>query len=185
MYPEQRNAREERVSQESKALSKVPKISELFSPKSSSGNETGSSVNVISDFQPQQNSEGASGESTAAISTATMSTTMTDSVPQPHNISTKSLPSDDPASFSTDASEYSCDLWFWPASVSDRMREYWAAKGSSQCRNSDVDFSTTSTRFEGENYNWQCQIGSRDIKIGNTLLNQFHVTRKVQCTEKP
>jgi hypothetical protein len=113
----------------------VPKISELFSPKSSGVNETGSSVDVVSDFQPQQNNEGASGEST--ISTAAMSTTMTDSVPQPHNISTESLPSDDPASFSTDASEYSCDLGFWPASVLDRMREHWAAKGSSQCRNLD------------------------------------------------
>ena len=150
-----RKAREERVSRESKALSKVPKISELFSPKSSGGNEIGSSVDVVSDFQPQQNDEGASGEST--ISTAAMSTTMTDSVPQPHNISTESLPSDDSASFSTDASEYSCDLGFWPASVSDRMREYWAAKGSSQCRNSDADFCATSTRFEGESYNRQCQ----------------------------
>jgi hypothetical protein len=37
------------------------------------------------------------------------------------------------------------------------MREYWIAKGSSECQNLDADFSATSTRFEGEKYNQQCQ----------------------------
>ena len=37
------------------------------------------------------------------------------------------------------------------------MREYWIAKGSSECQNLDADFSATSTRFEGEKYNRQCQ----------------------------
>ena len=32
------------------------------------------------------------------------------------------------------------------------MREYWAAKGSGQCNNSDADFSASSTRFKGEKY---------------------------------
>lgn len=143
-----RKAREERVARESKALSKVPKISELF-PKSSGGNATGSSEDRVTDFQPPQQDEDASGESTTPIST-----TVTDSVPEEPGMFAESLTSDDPSSC-TDA--YSSDLGLWPASVSDSMREYWATKGSSQCRNSNADFSASSTRYEGENYSRQCQ----------------------------
>ncbi|CAB4013453.1 zinc finger MYM-type 1-like [Paramuricea clavata] len=52
---------------------------------------------------------------------------------------------------------YLPDLGLWPTLVSKNMREYWIAKGSSECQNLDADFSATSTRFEGEKYNRQCQ----------------------------
>ncbi|CAB4044185.1 Hypothetical predicted protein, partial [Paramuricea clavata] len=52
---------------------------------------------------------------------------------------------------------YLSDLGLWPTLVSKNMREYWIAKGSSECQNLDADFSATSTRFEGEKYNRQCQ----------------------------
>lgn len=52
---------------------------------------------------------------------------------------------------------YLPDLGLWPTLVSENMRKYWIAKGSSECQNLDADFSATSTRFEGEKYNRQCQ----------------------------
>ena len=99
-------------------------------------------------MQPQQLDEGASsGESST---TATIPATEADSTPE---LTTTSPTSDDPSS----STSYSCDLGLWPADVSDSMREYWAAKGSGDCNNLDADFSASSTRFEGEKYNGQCQ----------------------------
>ena len=142
-------AKEERDARERQALAKVPKISTLFFAKSGAGtgNETGdtdSNVDVLAVVQPQQGSEGASPESGESSTTAT-------SIPTTKADSTHESPE------LTATSPYSCDLGLWPADVSDRMREYWAVKGSGDCNNSDADFSATSTRFEGEKYNRQCQ----------------------------
>ena len=48
---------------------------------------------------------------------------------------TATSPTSDGPSSST---SYSCDLGLWPADVLDSMREYWAAKGSGDCNNSDA-----------------------------------------------
>ena len=90
-------------------------------------------------------------ESNAAI--PTIPSTETYSAPIPPELTATFLTSDDPSS----SNSYSFDLGLWPVNVSDSMREYWAAKGSGQCNNSDADFSASSTRFEGEKYNRQCQ----------------------------
>ena len=80
-------------------------------------------------MQPQQLDEGASsGESST---TATIPATEADSTPE---LTTTSPTSDDPSS----STSYSCDLGLWPADVLDSMREYWAAKGSGDCNNSDA-----------------------------------------------
>ena len=82
-------------------------------------------------------------------------TIVTDSVPEQSDETltmTSDLSGGDP---STDA--YSCDLGMWPPNVLDSMRECWVAKGSSECRNLDADFSTSSNKFEGDTYKCQCQ----------------------------
>ena len=73
--------------------------------------------------------------------------------PEQFELSDQFFKSDSP---STSTGAYSCDLGMWPACISDRMREFWAAKGSSECRNMDADFSESSYQFEGENYKRQC-----------------------------
>ena len=68
------------------------------------------------------------------------------------------MTADDRLSSSTDNSDgFACDLGMWPVEISDSMREYWAVEGSGDCVNSNADFSKTSTRFEGDSYNRQCQ----------------------------
>ena len=55
------------------------------------------------------------------------------------------------------ADAYSCDLGMWLPNVSDSMREFWVAIGSSECRNLDADFSASSRKFDGDTYKRQCQ----------------------------
>ncbi|CAB4019206.1 zinc finger MYM-type 1-like [Paramuricea clavata] len=142
-----RKAKLERVVQESKVLSKVPKISTLFFPKTSGGNigdnATGCSAQALRN--PVES---------AVNNTATIATIVTDSVPEQSD-ETLTITSDLSGDPSTDA--YSCDLGMWPPYVSDSMRKYWVAKGSSECRNLDADFSPSSSKFEGDNYKRQCQ----------------------------
>ena len=38
---------------------------------------------------------------------------------------------------------HSCDLGLWPDNILNSRRKYWATKGSSNCSNSDADFSAT------------------------------------------
>ncbi|XP_046862046.1 zinc finger MYM-type protein 1-like [Xenia sp. Carnegie-2017] len=142
-----RKAKDERILRESKVLSKMPKISELFPPKADEG----------------------SSELTAADEAMT---TMAEAVEEPDTSDTsKELTSGD-TSISTDNSDgYSCDLGLWPTDISDNMREHWAGQGSSQCRNSDADFSATSTRYEGDAYNRRCQ---------KTLFTYTHELTKQQ-----
>ncbi|XP_046864353.1 uncharacterized protein LOC124458367 [Xenia sp. Carnegie-2017] len=132
-----RKAKDERILRESKVLSKMPKISELFPPKADEA-----------------------------------MTTMAEAVEEPDTGDTsKELTSGD-TSISTDNNDgYSCDLGLWPTDISDNMREHWAGQGSSQCRNSDADFSATSTRYEGDAYNRRCQ---------KTLFTYTHELTKQQ-----
>ena len=136
----ERKAKEERVTRESKVLSKVPKISTVFFPKTSSGNiggnATGSSTQSLTESQSVRNPV-----ETAISNTATIATVVTGSVPEQSD-ETLTMTSDLCGDPSADA--YSCDLGMWPPNVSDSMREYWVAKGSSECRNLDADFSASS-----------------------------------------
>ncbi|XP_028404819.1 zinc finger MYM-type protein 5-like [Dendronephthya gigantea] len=145
-----RKAKDERIAWERKVLSKVPKISELFSPTTNStgGNAPYSSVDAHLDAL--QYDESASCEPT------TNPEAIADAVEKPVKPA-KSLASGDPSSSTDSTDGYSCDLGMWPADISDSMREHWAVKGSDQCKNSDANFSATSTRFEGHVYNRRCQ----------------------------
>ena len=146
-------AKEERVARESNVLSKVPKISTLFSPKTSGGNiggnATGSSAQSLTESQSVRNPV-----ESAISNTATIATVVTGSVPEQSD-ETLTMTSDLCGDPSADA--YSCDLGMWPPNVSDSMREYWVAKGSSECRNLDADFSASSRKFDGDTYKRQCQ----------------------------
>ena len=82
-------------------------------------------------------------------------------------------PHSDDSSSSTDA--YSRDLGMWPVNTSDSMREYWAAKGSSECRNTDADFSASSCTFEGKNYKRQCQKASSRTRMSSQTKNIFNI----------
>ena len=116
------------------------------------------SVDTHLDLQPLQ-LEQCDGDAFHELTTVAMtasSTTMADEPEKPDK-STSPLTSGDPSSSTIDSDGYSCDLGMWPADISDSMREHWAVKGINQCRNSDEDFSVTSTRFEGDIYNCQCQ----------------------------
>ena len=116
-----RKAKEERVVRESKVLSKVPKISTLFFPKTSGvnigDNATGCSAQALTDSQSVRNPV-----ESAINNTATIATIVTDSVPEQSD-ETLTMTSDLSGDPSTDA--YSCDLGMWPPCVSDSMREYW------------------------------------------------------------
>ena len=148
-----RKAKEERVPQECKVLSKVPKISSLFSPKTSGGNiggnATGSSAQSFTESQSVRNPV-----ESAISNTATIATVVTGSVPEQSDetLTMTSGLCDDPS-----ADAYSCDLGMWPPNVSDSMRGYWVTKGSSECRNLDADFSASSRKFDGDTYKRQCQ----------------------------
>ena len=146
-------AKEERVAWERKVLSKVPKISTLFSPKTSDGkiggNATGSSAQSLTESQSVRNPV-----ELAISNTAPIATVVTGSVPEQSD-ETLTMTSDLCGDPSADA--YSCDLGMWPPNVSDSMREYWVAKGSSKCRNLDTDFSASFRKFDGDTYKHQCQ----------------------------
>ena len=101
-----RKAKEERVAQESKVLSKVPKISTLFSPKTSGGNiggnATGSSVQALTD------SQSVCDPVESAINNAgTIATIVTDSVPEQ---SDEMLTVTSDLSGNPSSNAYSCDL---------------------------------------------------------------------------
>ena len=164
-----RKAKEERVVRESKVLSKVPKISTLFFPRTSGGNigdnATGCGAQALTDSQSVRNPV-----ESAINNTATIATIVTDSVPQQSD-ETLTMTSDLSGDPSTDA--YSCDLGMWPPYVSDSMREYWVAKGSSECRNLDADFSASSSKFERDNYKRQCQK-SLSVTYTHELTKQQH-----------
>ncbi|CAB3990491.1 Hypothetical predicted protein [Paramuricea clavata] len=80
-------------------------------------------------------------------STSASSTTVSETIPA----------TETPASSNDPSDPHSCDLGLWPDNISNSMREYWATKGSSDCSNSDADFSATSTLLEGDKYKRQCQ----------------------------
>ena len=160
-----RKAKEERLARESKVLSKVPKISEMFSPTATSrvedsGGDALCKSTDAQDLQPLQYEESASSQLTTSTEASTFSTSTT-TIPEKPDRSTELVTADDdpsgPSSLNNDSDEFACDLGMWPAEISDRMTEYWAVKGSSGCVNSNADFSKTSTRFEGDSYNRQCQ----------------------------
>ena len=112
---------------------------------------TGNIVDAVPDVQHQQRDEGvSSGESGMA---ATMEATEAGSALKLPDLMGTSMTLDDPSN----SNSYSSDLGLWPVNVSDSMREYWAAKGSEKCKHSDADFSASSTRFEGDKSNRQCQ----------------------------
>jgi hypothetical protein len=126
--------------QERNLLSKVPKISTLFASSSSAstvsdetGDLGGRSSDVPPDMTSQHGDEGASELSTTNVPTAITA-------------AERPVTSNDPFD------PYSCDLGLWPNTISNSMREYWGTKGSSDCRNSDADFSSTSTLPEGDKY---------------------------------
>lgn len=148
-----RKARQEFESRDSKILSKVPKISELFLPKYGDVNVIEPNVEEPTTDSPSQ----AHGQDAPYQFTATDNAAPTNPIPaaapEQFELSDQFLTSDSPST-STDA--YSCALGMWPACISDSMREFWAAKGSSECRNMDADFSESSHQFEGENYKRQC-----------------------------
>ena len=91
------------------------------------------------------------------VSWATATTT-TDNASKSLDWTATSLTSDDPSS----SNSYSYDSRMWTANVLDGMKEYWAAKGSGQCSNSDTDFSESSTRFyspsENAVYCFTCKL---------------------------
>ena len=99
-----RKANEERVARESKVLSKVPKISTLFSPKTSGGNiggnATGSSAQSLTESQSVCNPV-----ESAISNTATIATVVTGSVPEQSD-ETLTMTSD----LCGDPSADSCDL---------------------------------------------------------------------------
>ncbi|CAB4024845.1 Hypothetical predicted protein, partial [Paramuricea clavata] len=103
-------------------------------------NATGCSAQALTDSQSVRNPV-----ESAINNTATIATIVTDSVPEQSD-ETLTMTSDLSCDPSTDA--YSCDLGMWPPYVSDSLREYWVAKGSSECRNLDADFSASSSKFE-------------------------------------
>ena len=160
-----RKARQERESRESKILSNVPKISELFLPKYGD-------VNVIEPNVEEPTTDSPSlahGQDAPYQFTATDNAAPTKLIPatapEQFELSDQFLTSDSPST-STDA--YSCDLGMWPACISDSMREFWAAKGSSECRNMDADFSESS-------YNLRERIIS-----GNAMFTYTHDPMKQQ-----
>ena len=158
-----RKAKEERLSRESKVLSKVPKISEMFSPTATSrvGDSAGDAPcksTDAQDLQLLQFDESVSTELTTSTEVSTRCSTWTTTVPEKPDKSTELVTADNRLSSSNDNSDgFACDLGMWPVEISDSMREYWAVKGSGDCGNSKADFSKTSTRFEGDSYNRQCQ----------------------------
>ena len=88
-------------------------------------------------MQSQHHDEGASASSI----------TVSETIPVTETPVTTNDPSD----------PHSCDLELWPDNISDSMREYWATRGSSDCSNSDANFSVTSTVLQGDKYKRQCQ----------------------------
>ncbi len=97
-----RKAKEERIARESKVLSKVPKISELFSPTATcrDANAPCNSIDTHIDLQPlqlEQCDEDASRELTAVAMTA--SSTTTADQPEKPDKSTDTLTSGDPSKF--------------------------------------------------------------------------------------
>ena len=153
-----RKAKEERLARESKVLSKVPRISEMFSPTATSrvGDSAGDAPCKSTDAQDLQPLQ--SDELTTSTEASTTCSTWTTTVPEKPDKPTELVTADDRLSSSTDNSDgFACDLGMWPVEISDSMREYWAVKGSGDCANSNADFSKTSTRFEGDSYNRQCQ----------------------------
>ena len=110
------------------------------------------------DLQPLQFDESVSTELTTSTEASTTCSTWTTTVPEKPDKSTELMTADNRLSSSTDNSDgFACDLGMWPVEISDSMREYWAVEGSGDCVNSSADFSKTSTRFEGDSYNRQCQ----------------------------
>ena len=154
-----RKAKEERIAREREVLSKVPKISTLFSSQStacspSQTSSTNSSASAeLGLSQPGQLDEGAHASCGESITRGATSEIEEESASHTPNVVNPISESDHPSS----STLYSTDLGLWPANVTDSMREYWAAKGSEDCINLDADFSASSTRIDGEKYNRQCQ----------------------------
>ena len=145
-----RKAKEERAAREKKVLSKMPKISEMFSTKTSNSAvlETVDIVggtHLADNLNPEIFKE--LEQNTHYVDTTAEVAAECKSVCDDDHIDTTNL----------NSPSYLPDLGLWPTLVSENMREYWIAKGSSECQNLDADFSATSTRFEGEEYNRQCQ----------------------------
>ena len=122
-----RKAKEERLARESKVLSKVAKISEMFSPTATSrvGDSGGDALcksTDAQDLQPLQYEESASSQLTTSTEASTFSTSTT-TIPEKPDRSTELVTADDdPSSLNDDSDEFACDLGMWPAEISDRIR---------------------------------------------------------------
>lgn len=151
-------------------MSKVPKISTLFSLKTSGGNiggnTTGPSAQSLTESQSVRNLV-----ESAISNTATIAAVVTGSVLEQSD-ETLTMTSDLCGDPSADA--YSCDLGMWPPNVRDSMREYCVAKGSSECRNLDADLSASSSKFDGDTYKRQCQ---KNLFTYTHELTKHSVTR--------
>jgi hypothetical protein len=122
-----RKAKEERAAREKKVLSKMPKISEMFSTKTSNSAvletvDIVSGTHLADNLNPEIFKE--LEQNTHYVDTTAEVAAECKSVCDDDHIDTTNL----------NSPSYLPDLGLWPTLVSENMREYWIAKGSSDAR---------------------------------------------------